>query len=79
MNNPNPMMLLKMKQAWETFTRNHPKFPLFWKTVYNTALKEGTILEFKVTTPEGKELTSNMRICQDDLELLKQIREIAGQ
>ena len=76
--NPNLNMLLQFKQSWDTFTRNHPKFPLFWKTVYNTAIEEGTILEFKVTTPEGRELTSNIRLCQDDLELLKQLREMAG-
>ena len=76
--NPNPMMLMQLKQSWDTFTRNHPKFPLFCKTVYNIGLQEGTVLEFKVTTPEGKELTSNIRICQDDLELLKQLREMAS-
>ena len=76
--NPNLNMLLQFKQSWDTFTRNHPKFPLFWKTVYNTAIEEGTILEFKVTTPEGRELTSNIRLCQDDLELLKQLREMAS-
>ena len=33
------------------------------------------ILEFKVTTPEGKVLTSNMKVSQADLDLLKQIQD----
>ena len=76
--NPNPMMLLQMKQAWDTFVKNHPKFPMFCKAVYTAGLQEGTILECKVITPEGKEMTSNIRICKEDLELLKQLREMSS-
>ena len=53
----------------------HPKFPLFWKMVYRQGLVEGTVLEFKVTTPDGKVLTSNMKVSQADLDLLKQIQD----
>lgn len=74
----NPLMLMQLKKSWETFVKNHPKFPLFCQTVYKTGLQEGTILECKVTTPDGKELTSNIRICQEDLALLKQLQEMAS-
>ena len=47
-------MLSKMKNAMETFRRNHPKFPLFLNAVSQDALVEGTIIEINVTTPEGK-------------------------
>ena len=32
-------------------------------------------LEFKVTTPDGNVLTSNMKVSQADLDLLKQIQD----
>ena len=35
-------MLSKMKNAMETFRRNHPKFPLFLNAVSQDALVEGT-------------------------------------
>ena len=41
----------------------------------NEGLVDGTVLEFKVTTPEGKVLTSNMKVSQADLDLLKQIQD----
>ena len=71
----NPLKLMQLKTAWQSFARRHPKFPLFWKTVYRQGLAEGTVLEFKVTMPDGKVLTSNMKVSQADLDLLKQIQD----
>lgn len=71
----NPLKLMQLKNAWQSFAMRHPKFPLFWKTVYRQGLVDGTVLEFKVTTPEGKVLTSNMKVSQADLDLLKQIQD----
>ena len=70
----NPMMLLQLKNAWTRFTANHPKFPLFWKSVWKNGISEGTVIEFKVTTPDGKELCSNLKVSNDDLELMEQMK-----
>ena len=43
----NPLKLMQLKTAWQSFAMRHPKFPLFWKTVYRQGLVEGTVLEFK--------------------------------
>ena len=67
----NPLKLMQLKTAWQSFAMRHPKFPLF----YRQGLVEGTVLEFRVTTPEGKVLTSNMKVSQADLDLLKQIQD----
>ena len=64
----NPLKLMQLKSAWQSFARRHPKFPLFWKAVYKQGLVDGTVLEFKV-------LTSNMKVSQADLDLLKQIQD----
>ena len=71
----NPMKLMQLKSSWQSFVKRHPKFPLFWKAVYKQALTEGTILEFKVTTPDGRELASNIKISKEDLDLLKHLKE----
>ena len=49
--------------------------PVVLETVYRQGLVEGTVLEFRVTTPDGKVLTSNMKVSQADLDLLKQIQD----
>lgn len=69
----NPMKLLQLKNSWEQFKQNHPKFSSFWKAVYKNSLNEGTVIEFKVTTPEGKELASNIKLQQSDLKFFEEI------
>lgn len=72
----NPMALLSMKSAFDKFQKNHPKFVQFVKVMTQTGLQEGTVLECKVITPEGKELQANLKITQDDLELLEKLKEL---
>ena len=65
----NPMQLLKMKSAWDRFRAAHPKFPLFLNSVMQDGIREGTILEFTVTEPDGRRYCSNLKISQEDLAL----------
>jgi len=68
-----PSKLLKLNNAKNTFVNNHPKFPMFLKAVRKDALKEGTIIEIKVTTPEGNEINSNLKIRESDIDALRDI------
>lgn len=69
----NPLKLLQLKSAWERFKSNHPRFPLFLSAVSKRGIKKGTVIEFKVTTPEGEELVSNIKIKQSDIALFHEI------
>ncbi|GFI23819.1 hypothetical protein IMSAGC011_02609 [Lachnospiraceae bacterium] len=66
--------IMKFKGAWDTFTRNHPKFMPFMQAVGREAVTDGTIIEVKVTSPEGKEYNTNMKITQSDLDLFEQLK-----
>lgn len=68
--------VMKIKSAWDTFSRNHPKFMPFMQAVGREAIGDGTIIEIKVTSPEGKEFNTNMKITQSDLDLFAQIRNM---
>ena len=72
----NPMMFLQFKNSWQTFTRNHPKFPAFWRAVYKHGIQENMIIEFKVIEPDGKELASNIRVTKSDLELFENLKKM---
>lgn len=71
----NPAQLFQYMNAWKKFTSNHPKFPKFLRAVTNDGITEGTIIEINVTTPEGKNYCSNLKITSSDLELLQQIKK----
>lgn len=72
----NPTQIFQVMNAWKTFTSNHPKFPKFLQAVSKEGIKEDTIIEINVTTPEGKNYCSNLKITQSDLELFQQIKNM---
>jgi hypothetical protein len=71
----NIQAMMQMKKAWDTFTANHPKFPGFLKAAQGT-LREGTILEFKITTAEGKTIESNLKLTVSDMALMETLKSI---
>lgn len=75
----NPMKLMQMKSLWDRFTQNHPKFPRFLAALNQKGFREGTILECKVITPEGEELTTNLRIQADDIALFRELKDLMQQ
>ncbi len=73
----NPLKLLQIQNAWNTFKANHPKFPLFVDALAKEGLSEGTVIEIKVTTPEGKEFQSNIKMTASDMELIHSLKNLA--
>lgn len=72
----NPMAFMQLSTLWVKFTQRHPKFPPFLKAASQAAMQEGAILEIQVTTPDGKTIASNLKVTQEDLEMLQTIREM---
>lgn len=68
--------VMMIKSAWDTFSRNHPKFMPFMQAVGREAIGDGTIIEIKVTSPEGKEFNTNMKLTQSDLDLFAQMKNM---
>lgn len=75
----NPMMMIQLKASWDRFVQNHPKFPKFWKAAYKNGLAAGAVIDFKVTSADGKEISSNIKLTEDDMELIRQVKEILSQ
>ena len=71
----NPMALMKIMNAKNKFNASHPKFGVFLNAAFAGGIQEGTIIEMKVTKPDGTEMTTNLKIKQSDLELLQELRE----
>lgn len=69
--------LLQLKNLWQRFTAQHPKFPAFLRAA-QPALREGSVLAFTITTPEGKVIESNLKVTAEDIELIKSLRQITS-
>ena len=59
--------IMNLRRAWATFRANHPKFPMFINAVSQNALAEGTIIEINVTSPDGKNYCTNVKLNADDI------------
>ncbi|WP_019678655.1 hypothetical protein [Ruminococcus flavefaciens] len=71
----NPLNALKLKSLFERFIANHPKLPMFFKAAMGE-VREGTIIEIKVISPENKTILSNLKICADDMSIVEELKEI---
>ena len=74
----NPMSMMKMMQAKNKFTENHPKFVQFLSTAFSGGIEEDTIIEISVEKPGQNRITSNIKVKQSDLELLAELKNLAG-
>lgn len=74
----NPMALMQIKGMLDTFCKNHPKVPMFLQSAGQN-INEGSVIEISVTTAEGKNLCTNMKVTADDLALVAQLKSLAGQ
>lgn len=73
----NPMQLGKLLEAKKIFSDNHPKFMAFLRYVSAEKLvREGSVVELKITDPEGKTVSANLKVRESDLELLHGLGDV---
>lgn len=58
------------------FTTNHPKLPAFFKAA-SSQIGEGSIIEISVTTAEGKNLCTNMKVRPEDMQLVEELKNLS--
>ena len=73
----NPAIVMKIMDAKNKFTANHPKFISFCNFVFSGGMPEGSVIEITVTKPGQEPVTSNLKILREDLELLDSLKDIA--
>ena len=73
----NPAALMKIMNAKNKFTANHPKFVAFLNAAFSRRIEEGTVIEITLTRPGEEPMTTNMKVQQADLELLEELKELA--
>lgn len=67
----NPATLLTLKKRWEEFSARHPKFVAFLGAMKNRGMAEGSVIDMKITMPDGEVFQSNIKLTAEDIELIK--------
>lgn len=72
----NPAKLFQLKSSWERFSSSHPKFPMFLRAVSGSdVIKEGTIIEVNITTDDGRNFSTNVKLTPDDMQLFSDVKD----
>lgn len=69
--------ILELKNKLDILKNGHPKFFSFLSAVQKKALKEGSIFEIKVTTPEGETLETAIKLTQADIDAIKDLSALS--
>ena len=69
-------VLFKLKQAWDAFSANHPKFPVFVDNVKNKPACENMEIAIAVRYPDGTEYKTGVKVKQSDLDLLEVLKSL---
>lgn len=72
----NPAIMMKMMNAKNRFTQNHPRFTAFLNAAFSGGIEEGTVIEITVTKPGKEAITSNIRVTREDMELIEALKEM---
>ena len=76
MNFGNIGTMMKLQSALKTFNANHPRVMPFFKAVGAEGVTDGMVIDMTVRTPEGKSMTSNIKVQQSDLELIETLKNL---
>jgi hypothetical protein len=71
----NPLVLMRIKPLLEGFQERHPKFIQFFGYAGQN-VDEGSLIEISVTSADGRKAITNIRIAQEDLELMEKLKEL---
>ena len=63
----NPMEFMKLKERMDIFMNQHPRVMPFFQAL-SGRITEGSVIEMKVTQPDGTDLVCNIRVTADDLK-----------
>ena len=72
-------MMQQLKQQFDRFQMDHPKFPAFVNFIGQNAIEEGSVIEISVTKPSGEKYTSNLKLNAADMEMLQMLRTMNPQ
>lgn len=73
----NPMQMMKAAGMWKRFQEAHPKFPQFLQAVARPGvITENAIIEISITTREGQNMTTNLKVTQEDLQLFEELKNL---
>lgn len=73
----NPATVMKLLNERKTFLENNPELYPFMKKWLGNDMKKGTVIEIRVTPPEGGTAESvKIEVTEDNMEFMQTMRQL---
>ena len=72
----NPMQVLKLKDQLKAFTGRQPGCTSFVRAIRRKGLPEDSVLDLTITSPDGKTMSTNLRLSAEDIAFVRTISEL---
>lgn len=72
----NPVTAMKALSERKVFMDNHPEFFPFIQENFGSKVEQGTQIELKVTTPDGRTKTLQLEVKESDGPFFENVRAI---
>ena len=72
----NPMQIIQLKDKLNGFRNRHPGFVGFIGALRREGVPEGSVLDIRFTSPDGRTSATHFRVTQEDLDFLRTISEL---
>lgn len=73
----NPMFLMQIKGEVEKFNQRHPKLQMFFADAIHR-MNTGDVLEISLTKPDGSRMRTNIKVTDEDRQLLQNLINTLG-
>lgn len=70
-----PMKMMMIGERFRKFAEDHPRVVAFFNGTKHE-FREGAVFEIKLTSPEGKEYVTNMKLNRNDIETLEMLKNM---
>lgn len=71
----NPFSVMQIKSLLDKFQNNHPRVVQFFQAAFPMIGPE-SVIEITITNAQGKTIGTNMKVTEEDLELLSQLKNL---
>ncbi|MCR4745015.1 MAG: hypothetical protein K5894_07265 [Lachnospiraceae bacterium] len=72
----NPFEMMQFAERINTFKSQHPRALNFFGKAFGGEFREGTIIEMKVTDPDGNETIGNIKVTAEDLKTIEMLKSM---
>lgn len=72
-------LMMELRSIMTEFQKAHPRAVAFFNALRTEKIEPDSVVELKLTRPDGTELVTNLRLSEADLANIEKLKHLASQ